>query len=938
MSRRAILPLLAALIALTLPAVAEADFGFLPGSTKVTTQDAVGRVASQAGAHPDSFSLDFELNQDSAGKSEGGELRDVVIDLPPGFVGDPEATRKCSRQEFEGTSPRCPGSSQVGVLRASSPGLQETVNPIYNLEPPPGVAAQLGFALFSFTVAQNASILTDRGYAISIAGPNIPLEITGVNATIWGTPADSSHDSERTCAGVHGCSADVVHRAFLTLPTSCGPFALTVEADSKQNPGVYVSETVPLTEASGDVAPIVGCSSVPFSPAVASAPTAASSDSPSGLGFKLALPNHGLVDPEVEHSETEPKKTELVFPAGLTVNPSAAAGLGACSQAQYQEAACPESAKLGTLTAKTPLLAEGIEGSIYLAKPHENPFNSLLALYIVAKAGERGVLIKQAGKVESDPATGQLTTSFDGLPPLPYSSFEVNLREGPRAPLITPQACGEYRTAARLFPFSAPDSPVERVVPFRITSGANGGACAASEGQLPNRPSFEAGTLVPVAASYSPFVFRVKRSDGDQRFSSVQTTLPTGLVGKLKGIPYCPEAGIAPAASRTQEGGGALELASPSCPAASQVGIVNVAAGAGTQPYTVQGKVYLAGPYKGAPLSLEIITPAIAGPFDLGSVAVRTALNVNPITAQISAVSDPLPSILHGIPLDVRTISLQMDKPDFTLNPTNCSAKTVSGAVTSLVGQSALLSNPFAVGGCKGLEFGPKLALSLSGSTQRAKNPALKAVLTQPAGQANIAKVSVVLPKSEFIDNRHIGTPCTRVQFNAGAGNGAQCPAKSLLGKAKAWTPLLDKPLEGPVYFRSNGGERELPDLVASLDGQVHLNVVGFIDSVHKKGQEASRTRNTFAAVPDAPVSKFVLELSGGKKGLLQNSANLCKVKNVATVKLSAQNGKTADLSAPIANDCKSKGKKKSGKGKGQKHGNNEAKKTSLLRGLGAGW
>jgi hypothetical protein len=887
-----------------LPAGAQADFGFVPGSTNVTALDSNGFAATQAGSHPDSFTVEFELNQEGNGHTEGGEMRDVVVDLPPGFVGNAKLMPRCTRQQFEGTIPHCPGSTQVGVAKATVFGLGQATNPIYNIEPAPGVAAQLGFSIFNWAPLQNASVRTDDGYGLSVATPNIPVEVSAVSVTVWGTPSGKSHDPERVCAdgaggAITGCSADVPHQPFLTMPTTCGPFVTTIRVDSKQNPGVYVPEPVPLRDAGGNPAPLVGCDAVPFAPTISATTSTGSSDSASGLDFGLNLPNQGLLD-STAITETEPEKTEVLLPPGVTVNPSAANGIGVCSELQFQQAACPEVSKVGTLFARTPLLEESIEGSFYLAAPHANPFNSLIALYIVARVPERGVVVKQAGQVTANPVTGQLTTTFDHLPPIPYSSFEVKLREGPRAPLITPQLCGTYTTQARLYPFSSPGSVVEETAPFKITSGANGTNCASSESQLPNRPTLEAGTTAPLAGAFSPFVFKLSRSDGDQRFGAVEATLPLGLTGKLAGIPYCSEPQIAAAASRNSEGSGALELASPLCPDASQVGVVNVGAGAGTSPYYVQGKAYLAGPYKGAPLSLAIITPAIAGPFDLGVVVVRTALYVNENTAEIRAVSDPLPTILAGIPLDVRSVSLQMNRPSFVLNPTNCEAKSVTGSVTSTIGQTVQVRNRFQVGGCKGLDFSPKLSLSLKGATKRTGHPAFKAALTQPKDQANIGRTSVALPPTEFIDPLHISNPCTRPQFNAG-----NCPSASLLGKARAFSPLLDKPLEGPVYFRSNGGERALPDVVLDLKGQVHLILVGAVDALHKKGSEESRIRTTFATVPDAPVSKFVLELKGGKKhGLLVNSANICKTPNKAIVKMRGQNGKTHDFNPTIATSC----------------------------------
>ena len=337
------------------------------------------------------------------------------------------------------------------------------------------------------------------------------------------------------------------------------------------------------------------------------------------------------------------------------------------------------------------------------------------------------------------------------------------------------------------------------------------------------------------------------------------------------------------------------------------MGTALASAGAGPLPYFVQGKVYLAGPYKGAPLSFAVITPAIAGPFDLGVVVVRAGAYVNETTGQIAAKTDPLPTILHGVPLDVRSVSVQMDRPSFTLNPTSCAQKQISARVTSTLGAVASVSDRFQVGSCRGLDFSPQLKMSLKGPTKRAGHPAFKAVLTQPGGQANISRISIALPPTEFLDQAHVSNPCTRPQFAAG-----KCPPSSVLGRVRAFTPLLDKPLEGPLYFRSNGGERELPDVVADLNGQVHLISVGFVDAIHKKGSEQSRIRTTIATVPDAPVSKIVIQLNAGKKkGLLVNSANICKVPNQAIVKIQAHNGKSYDSTPKIATSCPKKKKKK---------------------------
>ena len=413
---------------------------------------------------------------------------------------------------------------------------------------------------------------------------------------------------------------------------------------------------------------------------------------------------------------------------------------------------------------------------------------------------------------------------------------------------------------------------------------------------MPNTPSFTAGTLSPQAGDYSPFVFKLTRKDDTAEPVRVNTTLPPGLVAKLTGVPYCPESGIARATSRSNPNEGILERNDPSCPAASKVGRLDVATGAGITPLHTSGNVYLSGPYKGAPLSLAIITPAIAGPFDLGTVVSRVALNVDPETAKVTALSDPLPSILYGIPLDIRSIAFQMDRPNFTLNPTSCDPMSIGGEMLTATGTAAPLLVPFQVGGCSALAFKPKLAIRLKGGTTRGAHPALTATVSYPktGKYANIKMAQVTLPHSEFLDQAHIGTVCTRVQFAAD-----QCPAKSVYGKATATTPILGAPLSGPVYLRSSS--HKLPDLVIDLHGQVDIVVAGRIDSVN------GGIRTTFEAVPDAPVSKFTLQMQGGKKGLLVNSTNLCRhpKANKAISEMEGQNGKVFDSEPELANSCK---------------------------------
>ena len=552
----------------------------------------------------------------------------------------------------------------------------------------------------------------------------------------------------------------------------------------------------------------------------------------------------------------------------------------------------------------TPLLDHPLPGKVFLGSPECGPCTDadaasgrLLKLYLEIDDSVSGVIVKLPGSVKADPSTGRLTALFAEAPQLPFSEFKLHLKEGPAAPLRTPSTCGTYTTTGEMVPWSSPETPTATPADsFQVGSVPGVSGCPTSEAALPDAQSFEAGTVAANAGAFSPFVLKLARADGSQQISRIEATLPEGLLGRLRGIPYCSDAAIAAAATRA----GKAEQASPSCPAASQVGTVEVGAGPGPTPYYVGGHAYLAGPYKGAPLSLAIVTPAVAGPFDLGDVVVRAALFVDPLTAQIHAVSDPIPHILAGIPLDLRSIAVDLDRPGFTLNPTSCEPMPLLGAATTTTGATSSLYQRFQVGGCDSLAFKPRLALRLKGGTRRSKKPALTATVTYPkqGNYSNIARAAVGLPHSEFLDQAHIKTICTRVQFAADS-----CPKAAIYGHAEAWSPLLDRPLKGPVYLRSSS--HKLPDLVADLRGQIEITLDGRIDTDPQGG-----IRTTFEGVPDAPVSKFVLRMAGGRKGLLENSENLCRKPQRALARFTAQNAKLETFKAKIANSCKGAGRK----------------------------
>jgi hypothetical protein len=911
--------------------------------------DAAGSPYTQAGGHPYAIStavfFDTLTNPiPSKGQTWPVEpAKDILVDLPPGFSGDPSATSgvRCSLAELSNSNgtdarPLCPPGSQIGVttiFTAEGVLLGDPI-PVFNVDPPPGVPARFGFSVGGSVVTLDGAVRSGGDYGLSVNVRNVPegLALAGTELTFWGTPADPSHDVERACPGEAGpaaggpiCTTDLPLRAFLRNPTSCaGPQPTTMHADSWFHPGALSAEGTPLagdpswrsatvlshnppgfpaspldpTTQWGEPQGTTGCDKVPFEPSITVRATSHAADTPTGLDVDLTMPQSSDPD-EIDQADVRSARTSL--PLGMVVNPAAAAGLVGCSQADVgldngADPKCPDASKIGSVEIDSPQLEDPLVGSIYQAKQFDNPAHSLLAFYTVAKGP--GLIIKLAAHVEADPVTGRLTTVFEDDPQLPFDHYRLHFNDGPRAALINPPTCG---TAVSHSVFTSWARPGEGVVSddsFQITSGPNGRPCPNGLGGRPFDPRLEAGVSDPLAGATSPFALTLSREDGEQRLRDLTLDTPPGLSAYLKGVPYCPDAAIAAARARSNPGDGALELAAPSCPAASQIGTVSAGAGAGPIPYHVNtGRVYLAGPYKGAPLSLAIVVPAVAGPLDLGNVVVRAAAHVDPSDAHLRVLSDPLPQIIHGIPLDVRSVYVAIDRPRFTLAPTSCRPMSVDGALGGSDGAAASPSTHFQVAGCGALGFKPRLGLSLEGKTNRGAHPAFRAVLRARPGDANIGRAAVALPHSEFLDQAHIRTVCTRVQFAADA-----CPPGSVYGHARAITPLLDQPLEGPVYLRSSN--HRLPDLVAALRGQIEVDLDGRIDTVR------GGIRNIFAVVPDAPVTKFVLKMKGGAKGLLQNSRNLCAGDFRASAVFEAQNGRARTLRPLLANDCGGKARK----------------------------
>jgi hypothetical protein len=916
-----------------------------------------------------------DLRPGKAGRSlpEEAELRNVTVESPPGLIGNPTVTPRCELSEFLGAGlnavarTACPDSTQVGVVNTPvdlfHPG-QVFESALYDLRPQPGQPALFGFYVATVPVLAVPSIReSDYGIDFNVLNIDQSAPVLGNEFTFWGDPASPAHDEERgnreadagwgKCSDGRTlgffdklldqfakenheplpfpllCSSGAPERAFLTSPTDCehGPYTVPTEVESWI--GTTDRESVVSHDEEGNPSGVVHCERVPFKPTISAEPTTKNSSSPSGLAFGMKIPDTGLLNPE-GRAQANLKKAVVTLPEGFTLNPSAGEGLTGCSEAQYEAEkvgtepgqGCPNSSKLGNVTIDSPLLEQGelVEGSLYVAEPNdpskagqENPFDSLVAMYLVARVPQRGVIVKSAGKVDLDPQTGQITTTFDDLPQLPFSDFQLRFREGGRAPLVTPQSCGEKSTKALLYPYSAPTVPTEVSSVSLITNGADGGNCP-SGGLPPFKPGLIAGSINNAAGRFSPFDVRLTRTDSEQEITHFSIKLPPGLVGKLAGVPLCSDAAIVQAKGREHIGGGREEQLAPSCPAASQIGRTLVGAGVGSILTYVPGKVYLAGPYHGAPVSIVAITSGVVGPFDIGTVAVRQALRVDPETGEVfidATGSDPIPHIVDGVATHIRDLRVYVDRPEFTLNPTSCTRTSTSSTVlgsgldfASDADDNPFVStSPFQAADCAALPFGPKLSFRLKGGTQRGQNPSLLAhVAMNGIGEAAISYAQVALPRSEFLDNSHIGTVCTRVQFRAGDVPGEKCPAASVYGHVSATTPILEGPLEGPIFLRSS--EHKLPDLVAALHHrEIDVSLVGRVDSVKGGG-----IRNTFEFVPDAPVTSADFVFDGAAKGLLENSTNICKGKHLATVKLKGHNGKVSNYKAPLKAKCGKKG------------------------------
>jgi hypothetical protein len=892
---------------------------------------------TQAAGHPP-VGFTQIIVRHNASQEPVGDLKTVLVDLPTGLSVNPEATPKCELEGGKfpalGCEATAPGS-QVGysLVTAFVPVLGKVGPlkfPVYNIVPRPGEPARFGFNLTLVGVLEigevflNAGVKWDGDYheyfTIHVPPPPLGTKILKNRLVFDGTIGNGGLPGEGG--------------AFLTTPSTCfnpnqpafeKTYNTLLHADAVDEPApedeydvaapappppafLAGSEFVesPLPKVNGSRVMPTGCDKVPFGPSTSQAPGTSQTDSPMGGTVEVKVP----FDPPLPVYQSNVRNASVSLPQGMGVNPSAAPGLQACTDAQFgrgtrNPVACPPGSKIGTVAIDTPPLPDGtLTGNVYLgAQQSRDPASGdEYRIFIDAESASRGLSIRLLGNVSANPQTGQLTAQVHEAPQLPFDSVRVSL-DGAKGPLTSPPTCGPNRTSHAMTAWSGTPDGGPQDKGFTLTSAPGGGPCAKTLGERPFVPTFNTNDSNPKGGAFTQFAVNIARNDGNQELKGAEINLPPGLTAKLAGVRYCPGATIAAAAASS----GKAEAADPSCPNSSLIGSAAVSAGSGANPFRTTGKVFLAGPYHGAPLSLVVVTPATAGPFDLGTVVVRVALFVDPETARVRPVSDPIPHVFGGALLDIRSVNVKLDRPKFALNPTNCSAMKVTGALRGgganpldpAAFSSFSVSSPFKVNGCEGLDFKPKLFMRIFGGTRRAKSPKLRAILIARDGDANIGRSSVKLPKPLILEQASLANVCTRVQFAA-----HDCPKDSVYGYAEATTPLLDGPLKGPVYLRSSN--HELPDMVAALNGQVDVVLAGRIDSV--KG----RLRTTFDTVPDVPVSKFMLTVRGGKKrGLLVNSTNLCAKKYKVIARFTGQNGKKANQRPKLRTPCKKKHRKR---------------------------
>jgi hypothetical protein len=860
----------------------------------------VSTTTTQAGAHPD---LTASFSLDAPGEPEAA--KHISVDFPPGVFGNPGAILKCDSAEF--VTNQCIPGSQAGLITvfanySGNPSYLLGTAPIYNMRTvSDDEAARLSFIVPTVNVPVSIPVsvrsASDYGLRLNIAGIPQLIPVGHVNITVWGIPAEGVHNTERfpvgspgnppgcpgslnaSCIG-GGTQAGQFIRPYINNPSVCNGQELPV----KMTVMTYQDPSHP-TDAEATYSPTTGCEKQTFEPVFNAGLTTEETDAPAGMDLQLIADQFIGFAP----SPSQLRSAVVTLPEGLSINPDAADGQTSCSDAQAGFAVdsagnCPDDSKIGTVEVLTPALEGPLEGSLYIGEPKPDSQYRVFMIF-----DGFGVHAKLVVDVRPDPFTGQLTMSVKDLPQVPFEVFNLHLFSSDRGLMATPTRCRLYEAEASFIPWNDQLAPQRSTPLLSLTSGPKKSACP---GQIrPFKPRLVAGMSSALAGDFSAFTLKLDRDDGDQFLGDLNFELPPGFTGSLRGITYCPEGALAKATTNSGLG----EQAAPSCPASSQVGTTNVAAGPGSHPFHAVGKMYLAGPFKGAPLSVAAVTPALAGPYDYGVVVVRVALHVDPLDAHVFAASDTVPAIIGGIPIRMRSIQVNIDKPDFTINPTSCSPFTVDSQGIGDEGTVTDFSSYFQAVNCGRLAFKPTMAIRQVGGrkgTRRARNPRLQFDLRTRAGDANIKSVAVTLSSAFEIDQTHLGNICSEKELTE-----KQCAGRTPIGKATTTTPLLDQPLSGPVYAVSGSGG--LPRLAFILNGQVDL--VPRADTQTIKG---GRLQTTVPVVPDAPIGHFHLIVFGGKTGYLINTRDICSHPPVTRVAYTAQNEKTRTESVKLKASC----------------------------------
>jgi hypothetical protein len=871
--------------------------------------ESVGGVPDiQAGSHPFQMTATLDLNEgvtSGVAETAGGLEKDLRFYLPQGLIGNPEAVPQCTTGEFAAvpgeTRNTCPPDTVIGVadvtvlLRALIPQPLTIPVPLFNLVPHVGEPARFGFEFAKAPIILDTSVRTGEGYGVLVTVHNISqnVDYLGSQVTFWGAPGDPRHNASRgwNCVlfGSHGngpCEPlnESSYQPLLTLPASCStPWTPTVAADSWDEPSVQKTAEYSLHDAYGSALGLSGCNRLTFEPSISVAADGQAGSTPSGLTTTIHVPQTAGLNPNGDAQATV-KDTTVTLPEGVALNPSAADGLSSCGESEVgledaEEATCPESSKVGTVEIHTPLLPNPLVGAAYLAVQDENPFGSLIALYVVARDPVSGVLIKLAGQVTPNLVTGELVATFDKTPDLPFEDFSLNFFGGSRAPLSTPPLCGSYTTTASFAPWSG-NAPVESSSTFDITSGPDNTPCA---NPRPFQPGFTAGTTSVQAGGYTPLTMTMTRPDADQPLGKLSIVFPPGISAGLEGVKLCQEP----------------QAAEGKCGSESQIGTLTASAGLGGNPYPVEtGKVYITGPYEGDPFGVVIVVPAVAGPFNLGTEVVRAKIDVDPTDAHLTVVSDPFPTILDGIPLELQHVNVTVNRPGFVFNPTSCEPMKVTGELESTEGAKADVSTPFQVTNCAALKFKPEFKVSTSAKTSRVDGATLHVDLTLPSApqgtQANVARVKVSLPKQLPSPLKTLQKACTEKVF---AGNPSSCPVASRVGEAHVSTPVLEGGLSGPAYFVSHGGAK-YPELIIVLTGEDGVTVQVHGETfISKQGI----TSATFSTVPDVPFSGFELTLPQREYPAITANGNLCKGTLIMPTEFQGQNGVKITQNTKIA-------------------------------------